>query len=83
MNLEEAKERTRALLNVIETVYELTIINFDEIITVITGQTLDEDKILSICTGLNTWVALNVPFGGEVEIPRAVVLGVAERIVNV
>jgi mannose/fructose/N-acetylgalactosamine-specific phosphotransferase system component IIB len=83
MTPEQAKARTRALLNVIETVYELKIVNLEEIINVITEQTLDANKILTICTGLNTWVALNAALGGVVEIPREVVNGLAEKIVNV
>ncbi|RZN36998.1 MAG: hypothetical protein EFT35_07315 [Methanophagales archaeon ANME-1-THS] len=81
MNLEQAKARTRALLNVIETVYELKITNLEKIIETITEQTLDENKILTICTGLNTWVALNAALGGVVEVPQEVVIGLVERIV--
>jgi mannose/fructose/N-acetylgalactosamine-specific phosphotransferase system component IIB len=80
MNPEQAKDRTKALLNVIETMYELTIINLEEIIKAITEKTHDEDKILTICTALNTWVALNAALGGEVEIPLEVVSGLAEKI---
>jgi hypothetical protein len=83
MNPVQAKARTRALLNVIETVYELKIANLEAIIEAITEQTLDENKILTICTGLNTWVAQNAALGGVVEIPREVVIGLAEKIVNV
>jgi mannose/fructose/N-acetylgalactosamine-specific phosphotransferase system component IIB len=80
MNPEQAKDRTKALLNVIETMYELTIVNLEEIIEAITEKTQDEDKILTICTALNTWVALNAALGGEVEIPLEVVNGLAEKI---
>lgn len=80
MNPEQAKDRTKALLNVIETMYELTIVNLEEIIEAITEKTQDEDKILTICTALNTWVALNAALGGEVEIPLEVVNGLAGKI---
>ena len=80
MNPEQAKDRTRALLNVIETMYELKIINLEEIIEAITEKTQDEDRILTICTALNTWVALNAALGGEVEIPLEVVNGLAGKI---
>lgn len=73
MNPEQAKARTRALLNVIETVYELKITNLEAIIEAITEKTLDSNEILTICTGINTWVALNAPSGGHVEIPLDVV----------
>jgi mannose/fructose/N-acetylgalactosamine-specific phosphotransferase system component IIB len=80
MNPEQAKARTRALLTVIETMYELTIVNLDEIIETITEKTQDEEKILTFCTALNTWVALNAAPGGEVEIPLDVVNGLAGTI---
>ena len=80
MNPEQAKARTRALLNVIETVYELKIVNLEAVIEAITQKTLDENKILTICTGLNTWMALNAALGGYVEIPLEVVHGLAEKI---
>lgn len=80
MEPEQAKDRTKALLNVIETMYELRIVNLGEIIEVITEKTQDEAKILTICTALNTWVALNAAPGGEVEIPVEVVNGLAGKI---
>jgi mannose/fructose/N-acetylgalactosamine-specific phosphotransferase system component IIB len=80
MNPDQAKDRTKALLNVIETMYELTIINLEEVIEAITEKTQDEEKILTICTALNTWVALNAALGGEVEISVEVVNGLAEKI---
>ena len=80
MNPEQAKDRTKALLNVIETMYELKIVNLEEVIEAIIERTLDEAKILTICTALNTWVALNAALGGEVEIPREVVNGLAGKI---
>ena len=80
MKPEQAKDRTRALLNVIEAMYELKIINLEEIIKAITEKTQDENKILTICTALNTWVALNAALGGEVEIPVEVVNGLAGKI---
>ena len=80
MNPEQAKDRTKALLNVIETMYELRIVNLEEIIEAITEKTQDENKILTICTALNTWVALNAALRGEVEIPLEVVSGLAGKI---
>ena len=80
MNPEQAKDRIKALLNVIETMYELKIVNLEEVIEAITEKTQDEDKILTICTALNTWVALNAALRGEVEIPREVVNGLAGKI---
>ncbi|RJS72543.1 hypothetical protein CW714_04525 [Methanophagales archaeon] len=72
MNPEQAKDRARALLNVIETMYEIQITNLEEVIEAIIQKTLDEQEILTICTGLNSWVAMNV-LVREVEIPVEVV----------
>ncbi|MHC1623698.1 MAG: hypothetical protein ACXQTR_03815 [Candidatus Methanospirareceae archaeon] len=69
MNLEEAKARVQALLNVIETSYAIKIVNIEEVAGAITDKTHNEQKILTICTALNTWVALNAGLSGEVEIP--------------
>jgi mannose/fructose/N-acetylgalactosamine-specific phosphotransferase system component IIB len=81
MNPEQAKDRARALLNVIETMYEIRITNLEEVIEAIIERTLDEQKILTICTSLNSWVAMNV-LGGEVEIPREVVNGLTGKIMR-
>lgn len=75
MNPEQAKARARALLNVIETMYEIRITNLEAVIEAIIEKTLDEDKILTICTALNSWVATNAAVMGEVEIPGEVVNG--------
>ncbi len=79
MNPEQAKERARALLNVIETMYEIQITNLEEVIEAIIKKTLDEIKILTICTALNSWLAMNAALTGEVEIPSEVVNGLTER----
>jgi len=79
MNPEQAKDRARALLNVIETMYEIQITNLEEVIEAIIQKTLDEQEILTICTGLNSWVAMNV-LVREVEIPVEVVNGLTEKI---
>jgi len=71
MNPEQAKDRARALINVIENMYEIQITNLDVVIEAIIKKTLDENKILTICTALNSWVAMNA-LGGEVEIPMEV-----------
>jgi len=58
MNQEQAKARARALLDVIETMYEIRITNSEQVIEAITEKTLDEQKILTISTSLNSWVAI-------------------------
>jgi mannose/fructose/N-acetylgalactosamine-specific phosphotransferase system component IIB len=81
MNPEQAKDRAKALLNVIETMYEIRITNLEEVIEAIIEKTLDEQKILTICTSLNSWVAMNV-LGGEVEIPMEVLNGLIGKIMG-
>ena len=82
MNPEQAKDRARALLNVIETMYEIRITNLEEVIEAIIEKTLDEQKILTICTALNSWVAMNAALMGEVEIPMEVVNGLTGKIMR-
>ena len=73
MNQEQAKARARALLDVIENMYEIRITNSEQVIEAITEKTLDEQKILTISTSLNSWVAMNPMDTGEVKIPVEVV----------
>ena len=80
MNPEQAKDRARALLNVIENMYEIKIINLESIIEAIIEKALDDNKILTICTALNSWVAMNVALKGKVEIPMEVVNELAGKI---
>ncbi len=81
MNPEQAKDRAKALLNVIETMYEIQITNLEEVIEAIIEKTRDEQEILTICTSLNSWVAMNV-LVGEVEIPLEVVNELAGKILS-
>ena len=73
MNQEQAKDRARALLDVIENMYEIRITNSEQVIEAITEKTLDEQRILTISTSLNSWVAMNPLDMGEVKIPVEVV----------
>ncbi len=82
MSPEEAKARAQALLNVIETSYAIRIVNVEEVVVAITEKTRDEQKILAICTALNTWVALNAGLSGEVEIPLDFVNGILENVMG-
>ncbi len=79
MNPEQAKARARALLTVIEKMYEIEIINLEDVIEAITEKTVDEQRILTICTALNSWVAMNAALMGEVEIPIEDVNELARR----
>ena len=82
MNQEQAKARARALLDVIENMYEIRITNSEQVIEAITKKTLDEQRILTISTSLNSWVAMNPMDTGEVEIPVEVVSKLAGRILS-
>ena len=81
MNQEEAEDRARRLLNVIETTYEIRIVNLETVIETITGITLEESRILAICTALNSWVAMDPTVQGRaVEIPVDFVIDLAGRL---
>lgn len=82
MNQEEAKAQAQALLNVIENAYAIRIVNMEEVAKAITEKTCDEQKILTICTALNTWVAINAGLSGEFEIPLDVVNGLAGKVIR-
>ena len=73
MNQEQAKDRARALFDVIGNVYEIRITNSEQVIEVITEKILDEQRILTISISLNSWVAMNPLGTGEVEIQVEVV----------
>ena len=80
MNQEEAEDRACGLLNVIENTYGIRIVNLETVIETITGITLEESRILAICTALNSWVAMDPTVqGGPVEIPVDFVIDLAGR----
>ena len=81
MNQEEAEDRARGLLNVIEILYEIRIVNLETVIETITGITLEGSRILAICTALNSWVAMDPAVQGRaVEIPADFVIDLAGRL---
>lgn len=82
MNSEEARARAHALLTVIESAYALEIVNREEVIEIIVEKTQDEQQILSICTVLNTWVALNADVSGRIVMPLSVVEQVAAAVLG-
>jgi hypothetical protein len=47
MNQEEAEDRARGLLNVIEILYEIRIVNLETVIETITRITLEGSRILA------------------------------------
>ena len=82
MEEEESKARMhiKELLSVIEAMYEIRISNIESVIELIIGETHDADRILAICTALNSWVALNSSPYSEVELPLEVVEEFVRRI---
>jgi len=81
MNKEEAEDRARRLLNVIETMYGIRIVNLETVVETITGITLDDSRVLAICTALNSWVAMDPAVQGRaVEIPVDFVIDLAGRL---
>jgi hypothetical protein len=80
MNTEEAKARAKAQIHVIETVYGIRITNSEEVIAAIIEKTRDENKILTLCTALNSWVSMNAGLTGEIAIPLDLVNGLMVRI---
>jgi len=81
MNQEEAEDQARGLLNVIETTYEIRIVNLETVIETITGITLEGSRILAVCTALNSWVAMDPAVQGRaVEIPADFVIDLAGRL---
>jgi len=82
MNSKEARARAHALLTVIESAYAIEVVNREEVIDTIVRKTRDEQQILSICTVLNTWVALNADVSGRVMMPLAVVEQVAAAVLG-
>jgi hypothetical protein len=82
MNSEEARARAHALLTVIESAYAIEVVNREEVINAVVQKTRDEQQILSICTVLNTWVALNADVSGRVMMPLAVVEQVAATVLG-
>jgi hypothetical protein len=81
MDPNEAKTRAQSLINVIETMYETKIVNLGDVIDRITEITVDEERILAICSTLNSWVAMNPEVQGrEIIMPVEIVDKAAERV---
>jgi len=62
------EERARSQLMAIELAYGITIKNRDDAARIIADRVEDPRQVLSICTSLNSWVAVN-RCQGEVAIP--------------
>lgn len=64
-------ERALMHLKAIECAHGLTITNKSEIVSEIASRIADGRSVLTICTSLNTWVAMN-RVGESIFIPRDV-----------
>jgi hypothetical protein len=66
--MQDQEERARSQLMAIELAYGIKIKNRDEAARIIADRVEDPRQVLSICTSLNSWVAVN-GYQGEVAIP--------------
>jgi hypothetical protein len=66
--MRDQEERARSQLMAIELAYGIKIKNRDEAARIIADRVEDPRQVLSICTSLNSWVAVN-KCQGEVAIP--------------
>ncbi len=75
--MNEIVEQAKAQLMMIEQIYDLKIINRDEVAGLITANVDNNRQVLTICSSLNSWILLNKKKGGVV-IPRDVLLRLFE-----
>ena len=81
MNCETLEARTRVYLSVIESAYEMRIINSKEVAKRIAEKTSDEGKIFIICSALNSWVGVK-NLKGDARIPMEVVNEIAGKVLK-
>lgn len=73
------EERLISHLTTIETVYNITINNKEEVAKWIADSISDEKNALTIATSLNTWVMMNNT-GGSITIPISVVKELQDKL---
>jgi hypothetical protein len=73
------EERLISHLTTIETVYNITINNKEEVAKWIAGSISDEKNALTIATSLNTWVMMSNT-GGSITIPISVVKELQDKL---
>ncbi len=66
--MRDQEERARSQLMAIEQAYGIKIKNRDDAARIIADRVEDPRRVLSICTSLNSWIALN-NCQGEFDIP--------------
>ncbi|HWR26594.1 MAG TPA: hypothetical protein VN316_01825 [candidate division Zixibacteria bacterium] len=69
--MDEIGEQAKAQLMMIEKIYDLKIINRDEIAGLIASNVDNNRQVLTICSSLNSWILLNKK-KGDVVVPEDV-----------
>jgi hypothetical protein len=69
--MDEIFEQAKAQLMMIEKIYDLKIINRDEVAGLIASNVDNDRQVLTICSSLNSWILLNKK-KGDVVIPQEV-----------
>ncbi|MFQ6073339.1 MAG: hypothetical protein ACE5KT_11675, partial [Methanosarcinales archaeon] len=73
-----------AQLQMIESVYDLNILNIEEVAKWIASKTDDEKEILSICSALNSWIMMQGTYmsQGGVKIPKNLIDIISNRVLR-
>jgi hypothetical protein len=69
--MDKIAEQAKAQLMMIEQIYDLKIINRDEVVDLIASKVNNNRQILTICSSLNSWILLNKK-KGDIVIPHEV-----------
>ena len=69
--MDEIGEQAKAQLMMIEQIYDLKIINRDEVADFIASNVDNNRQVLTICSSLNSWILLNKK-KGNIVIPQEV-----------
>jgi len=77
--MDEIVEQAKAQLMMIEQIYDLKIINREEIAGLIASNVDNNRQVLTICSSLNSWIFLNNK-KGDVLIPQDVLSRLFETI---
>jgi hypothetical protein len=75
--MDEIGEQAKAQLMMIEKIYDLKIINLDEVAGLIASNMDNNRQVLTICSSLNSWILLNKK-KGDVVIPQEVLSRIFE-----
>jgi hypothetical protein len=73
----EIAEQAKAQLMMVEHIYDLKIINRDEVAGLIAANVDNNRQVLTICSSLNSWILLNKK-KGNVVIPEEVLSRIFE-----